>query len=245
MISVILGKRVSIWDYQNQINFETEWIKNSDKPEYIVCYKNVRLTHEKCPRNKKYIIFNIFMDIFGPSAKEALKIHRNEFSEKFNGDQYIDEYIKLYIFIYDQAIAGKIDAKGLVDNLEKDAEEVPLNVFLMSTRIYLTEGLVDDIMLFQQKERYYPTETATTGNEIFRWIEMNMTMCDDRYKGIYVTHVPDGIMEFEKSPYLISPITKQVREMVNKNKYLQSKKGYKSDLDAFIELVTGTENFDI
>lgn len=417
------NSRIAVWDYDKQIYFEAEWLgKKAEENERIACYKNVRSTHERVTKNTLYNHFAMFIDILGFSAKEVLKIHRNEFAEEFNCDRYINKYMKLYLYIYNQAECGKLDMKNMAESLrknvgfqlfriimwdesdlgisgtqiagkvkelpimrtrlcfgyvnedmdknaikEEDSESnegkeqqkkeeiinpgriyyeykqnrVTLNDFIEDYRNVFNEENLNAVILLQRDET--KTDNALTTNSIYHWVEKNMKLnngilelkdnAEDRYgvmiplitkgyyeglqelipeiikkkhisgqyftifagediysfkkgiarisaakqdeiteegerrfyedsfngvygqavfsadrytnkyKELYVLDIPDGVKDDGKPPYLISPITKQTRELITKNDYLSKTKGYKVDLDTFIKLVTETSNF--
>lgn len=146
LILEIKGKRVRIWDYERQIYFEAEWTGNiHEKCEQIACYKNVRCTHQSVTNKQMYAGFDMFIDILGFSAKKVLKIHRNEFKEEFKCDCYVDEYMKLYLHIYDLAVHDKIVADVLVSAVRKDLHFLMMRIILMeASELRMDELLLDD-----------------------------------------------------------------------------------------------------
>lgn len=178
---VIRNKRVCLWDYEKQIYFEIEWMGiERDKIERIACYKNVRSTHESVTNKQIYNGFDMFIDILGFSSREVLKIHRNEFSEDFKRDDFIDEYIKVYIYIFELAVRGKIDARSLVSTaryditfqlmrivmLEDNAlrmDEIQLDETQMNLPIFRTKLVIDyknDVMIQEHQEKDGETSDA-------------------------------------------------------------------------------------
>lgn len=140
------GKRMRIWDYERQIYFEAEWMGNiRDRREQIACYKNVRSTHQDITKQQMYDGFDMFIDILGFSAKEVLKIHRNEFKEEFKCDRYVDEYIKVYLHIYELAVYGKIAADALVITTKKDLHFQLMRIVMLEENELRTDGIrLDD-----------------------------------------------------------------------------------------------------
>lgn len=92
--------QIVIWDMNDAIFTEIEDANNylpAEKSINCVCFKNVRVNHEKSVKNALYEkYYNIFMDYEGFYAEKILKVHREEFNSDFNRDQYVHDMLDVY-----------------------------------------------------------------------------------------------------------------------------------------------------
>lgn len=92
---------IAIWDCYNNAYISIAWIhgKRLSKPSNYVCYKNVRMTKEKVLEEPLNQWFDMNIDYMGFQAEKVLKIHRNEFAEKFDIAKQTWDYLKIYFHI--------------------------------------------------------------------------------------------------------------------------------------------------
>lgn len=91
-----------------------------------------------------------------------------------------------------------------------------------------------------EKKFYERSFDGTFGQAVF-----SADRYTDKYKELYVSDIPYGVKEKGDAPFLISPVTKPVREIVLNNEYLYKTKGYALNPQDFVELVTKTDSFSL
>lgn len=162
IISIFDGEYFTIWDCEKEVLFHAMWkYKPGEKrkAESIVCYKNIRMTHEYASAKESYKHFDILVDYMGFQAKDVLKIHRNEFAEGFEFEEYISRYMEIYLHIFRLIEEGKISA--VIKPYQKTKK-----FFL--TRLLLTKDLNNLEYLGKLIKNYEREESENYENFIFK-----------------------------------------------------------------------------
>lgn len=163
--------RIVLWNVNDAIFAEIEYIDNdsTEQNTNCVCFKNVRVNHEKSVKNvlcEKY--YNIFMDYEGFYAEKILKVHREEFNTDFNRDQYVHDMLDVYFrflhYLWQRSKAEK--------GMRKITGEMIFDVVpVFFQLIYLNKSLA---FIFQGMEEYLESVSSaknTLGVLAWKWNE--------------------------------------------------------------------------
>lgn len=202
--------QVVLWNMNDAIFAKIEDVNNylpDEKGINGVCFKNVRVNHEKSVKNTLYEkYYNIFMDYEGFYAEKILKVHREEFNSDFNRDQYVHDMLDVYFqFLHYlwQHPKGKNEERKITG--EMIFGKVPVFIQL----IYLNKSLA---FILQGIEEYLQ-ESNSTAN----LIDVSHWEWNEKYKSFNEFTFVSMAMEFVlQSIYKVVEDTKQQEYVVVK-----------------------------
>lgn len=158
--------QIALWNMDDAIFAEIENTKDyvpTEKSINCVCFKNVRVNHERSVKDALYEkYYNIFMDYEGFYAEKILKVHREEFNSDFNRDQYVHDMLDAYFhflhYLWQFPGNGERKITG-----EMIFGKIPVFIQL----IYLNKSLA----FIQQGMEEYLRESSSTVNmlDVCRW----------------------------------------------------------------------------
>lgn len=204
------GEQIVLWDINDAIFTKIEDANNYlsvEKSMNCVCFKNVRVNHEKSVKNALYEkYYNIFMDYEGFYAEKILKVHREEFNSDFNRDQYVHDMLDVYFhFLRYLWQHPKEKNKERQITGEMIFGKVPVFIQL----IYLNKSL--DVILHGIEE--YTQESNSTVN----MINVSQWKWNEKYESLNeFTPVSMAMESVLQSIYKVIEDTKQMEYVIVK-----------------------------